>query len=134
MTDPTASNPFTFNPLINPDVIYDLYENDYPYIQEIFNTVLTNIDADIGEIRSAHAATDLEALKKNIHKIKPTFGFLGMQLVEQKCRDLEDKCRSSQSVASLTGDLDELLLLINKAQKAIQEDYQKLIIHNKPRL
>jgi HPt (histidine-containing phosphotransfer) domain-containing protein len=132
MNESSYSNSFTFNSLINPDILYELYENDYQYIEEIFNTVLTHIDADLEEIRLAQSAGDIESLRKSIHKIKPTFGFLGMPQIEQKCRDFEDKSRASQSAAPLTNELNELLLLMKAAQKAIQEDHQKLIIHNKP--
>jgi len=128
MTDQSSANSFDFNPLIHAEILDSLYENDYQYIEEIFNTALTHLDADVEMVRSA---ADPETLRKAVHKIKPTFGFLGMPDIEQQCKQFEERCKTSQSIEPLAADLDSLLQAIQKAKTVIEQDYQKLIIYNK---
>lgn len=131
MSEPSFSNSFVFNSLIDPDTIYNLYGNDYQYIEEIFHTVLANFEGDVNQVLSAYNAGDLEGLRKGVHKIKPTFGFLGILSLEQKCRQVEDKCRNSQDIKELSADINELQESLKQAQTVLEEDYKRLINYNK---
>lgn len=123
--------PFIFNKLIDPDVMKDLYENDYPYIEKIFGMALDNLDEDLDKIIICRDNQDLEGLRRGIHKIKPTFGFMGMGELEKKCTLFEEMCKEPQSTDGLAQELNELLKAIGEGKRAVEEDYQKLIRHNK---
>jgi len=84
--------PFIFNKLIDPDILNDLYENDYPYIERIFQIALDNLGSDLQAIHLSRDNKDLESLRRGVHKIKPTFGFMGMAELEKKCTLFEEMC------------------------------------------
>jgi hypothetical protein len=122
---------FSFNKLIDTAVLFDLYENDYTYIEKIFQTALVNIESDLERVRLSHRFEDGEGLRKAIHKLKPTFGFLGMPFLERECSSFEKKCTIAQSTGELSVELDLLLAQIDEGKRAVEDDYRKLIIFNK---
>jgi len=121
---------FIFNQLIDPATITDLYENDYAYIEKIFQTALINLEGDLETVRFCHSSGDREGLRKAIHKLKPTFGFLGMTVLEQQCSDFEKNCGTGLPVKELSQELVVLLQQIDTGKKAVEEDHRKLIIFN----
>jgi hypothetical protein len=123
--------PFIFNKLIDQGVLYELYENDYTYIEKIFKAALSNFEEDLERLRFCHTSGDLEGLRKAIHKITPTFGFLGIPGIENQCRMFEDMCSTHLSTSELTTELNALLEAIEAGRIVIEEDHRKLIIFNK---
>src|SRR4030095_11856042 len=101
MIQSNSSKKFIFNEKIDGDYLHSLYEDDYQYIEEIFATTLTHFDNDLSAVREAYSAGDVATLKKAVHKIKPTFGFVGLTSIQQLCAAFEDICQKAASANEL---------------------------------
>jgi HPt (histidine-containing phosphotransfer) domain-containing protein len=124
--------PIKYNELIDPAILSSLYENDYAFIQKIFQSFLdNNIDGDLQQIESCFTSGDTDGFRKVIHKLKPAFGFVGLTSIEEQCRELELLCVSGRSLNDLTGKITDLLTSTRAGKKAIEEDLQKLVQFNK---
>ena len=126
MSNQTSLNTFIFNNEIDAAYIYEMYENDYPYIATIFKAILDNYDEDLAVIRDQYRNKNLEQLRKSVHKIKPTFGFAGMLAVQEKCREFENKCQAAISIGEIEMDFSEWIKQLEEAGIIIMEEYKKL--------
>lgn len=115
------SNPFVFNEKFDTAFIHSLYEDDLAYIAEIFSITATQLEEDIPLAKAAFSGDDLALLKQRVHKLKPSFGFVGLTDLQEDCRIFEEQCREATGKApltepftSLSAKLDEALILVKK--------------------
>ncbi len=124
------SDPFSFHESIDSETLSSLYDNDLAWIEEIFSTVLENYDSDSTHIRLSLESGDLESLRKAVHKMKPSYGFIGMLKLQEKCLQLETKCKASSSVDDVRQETENLIKDIAAAKNIVQQDYQRLKTYN----
>jgi HPt (histidine-containing phosphotransfer) domain-containing protein len=117
---------FNFNPKIDRDFIISMYEDDYPYISEVFATTLGQLIPDIETVRKTFNSRDLTGLRKQVHKIKPAFGFAGLRDIEALCQQFEDNCLSADSTESLAGKYEILIRTLDEGCIIIQQEIEKL--------
>ena len=86
---------FIFNEKLDSDYLFSLYADDYPYIEEIFATTLHHFDQDFSAVEIAWESGNVADLKRATHKIKPTFGFVGLPDVQEFCRKFEENCQKT---------------------------------------
>ena len=126
MTSEDFSKKFIFNEKIDSDYLYSLYEDDYQYIEEIFQTTLLHFNEDLNSIKNAYQTNNISDLKKAIHKIKPTFGFVGLPLVQNICKDFEDICQKATSSNDLTSEYQQIVVTLAESKELIASEYNKL--------
>ena len=126
MSGANFSKKFIFNEKLDSEYLYSLYEDDYQYIEEIFQTTLTHFDEDYNSIRTAFEANNLIELKKAIHKIKPTFGFVGLPLVQHICKEFEDSCQRATASNDLITEYQQIVTTLADSKDLIASEYNKL--------
>lgn len=130
MTHQDLSKKFIFNEKIDGDYLFSLYADDYPYIEEIFGTTLQHFDEDYETLKSAFATGSLVDLKRASHKIKPTFGFVGLISTQEQVKEFEDLCQKVQHTDELTDDFKQILTTLADSKDIITSEYQKLKAFN----
>src|SRR3954465_7677079 len=126
MSGANFSKKFIFNEKLDAGYLYSLYEDDYQYIQEIFQTTLLHFNEDLNSIKDAYQTNNISDLKKAIHKIKPTFGFVGLPLVQNICREFEDICQHATSSTELTSEYQQIVVTLAESKELIASEYNKL--------
>jgi len=126
MNGSNFSKKFIFNEKIDHEYLYSLYEDDYQYIEEIFCTTLTYFDADFKAIQDAFETNNLSELKRAIHKIKPTFGFVGLPLVQNICKEFEDICQTVNTTNQLKSEYQQIVFTLAESKDLIATEYNKL--------
>lgn len=128
MSNQTEHKSFIFNEKFDKDLLASLYEDDFPYMEEIFSITLAQLKPDIVQLKAAFEQSNIEALKKASHKLKPSFGFIGLPQVQEQCKQFEDACGSSttvETVASsykqLVKELEESIIIIESEHKRLQD-------------
>jgi hypothetical protein len=117
---------FIFNEKIDEDYIYSLYEYDYAYIAEVFNNSLETLKEETGHFSSAYESSDITALKKATHKIKPLFGFTGLLHHQEMIARFEHLCENTSNTSNVTMQYMELTELIKEGRKILKEDCNRL--------
>ncbi|OQP47422.1 hypothetical protein A4H97_07965 [Niastella yeongjuensis] len=126
MNGANFSKKFIFNENIDSDYLYSLYEDDYQYIEEIFQTTLAHFNEDLNSIKVAYQTNNISELKKAIHKIKPTFGFVGLPLVQNICKEFEDICQKATSSNDLSSEYQQIVVTLAESKELIASEYNKL--------
>jgi HPt (histidine-containing phosphotransfer) domain-containing protein len=124
----TEHKTFIFNDKIDKDLLNSLYEDDFPYMEEIFSITLTQLKPDLVILKTAYEKGDWSGLQKAVHKIKPSFGFVGLPQTQQLCKQFEDSCanpdfagQSASQYNSLCTELEESIHIIETEQARLKE-------------
>lgn len=121
---------FSFDKRLDSKHLYSLYGNDYIWIQEIFRIAHENFPADLASVRQAWDTQDMDSLKRSVHKIKPTFGFIGLPGLQQTCKDLEMSIAQDASASALHSQLQTLLAQCDECAEILGQELSRLIAYN----
>jgi HPt (histidine-containing phosphotransfer) domain-containing protein len=127
-------NPFIFNQKFDSNLLLELYDSDYTYMEEIFKTVMDHYDGDLAAVRINYDEKDLQGLRKAVHKLKPVFGFIGMPDVQELCFQFEQSCSAASGTGELSDKLKKLMPVLEECNIIIRQEYEKLVSYNKARL
>jgi HPt (histidine-containing phosphotransfer) domain-containing protein len=130
MAEETLKNNFTFHEKIDAASLFSMYGDDFECMEEIFATTLKYINPDVEAVKQSFEANNPADLKKAVHKIKPTFGFVGLTEVQHLCKEMEERCQQLNSTSPLTEDFQELISAMEEARKIIEKEHQKLKDYN----
>jgi HPt (histidine-containing phosphotransfer) domain-containing protein len=130
MGSETLPKQFIFNEKMDKDTLYGLYTDDLPYIEEIFATTLQHFDADFGAVQLAYENGNTDDLKRSVHKIKPTFGFMGLLETQALCKQFEEQCAAITSITDITSQYIHFKNMLLEAKDIIQSEYLRLKAFN----
>ena len=123
-----AHKKFIFNEKIDTDYIHSLYEDDYAYIIEVFGGSLETLKEEFSHFTSAFESSDIGALKKASHKIKPLFGFTGLLQHQELVERFERLCANTNNTSNVTMQYIEMMEVIKEAKSILKEDYNRLTL------
>ena len=130
MNNLKTANAFVFNTEIDVNYLNSLYGDDFVYLQEVFETVLSDYQSLTDNIEYSYSSGNLVALRSAVHKIKPVFGFVGLTAVQQQCQLFEQICGAAGSPDILAGDFETLKNKIFQSKQIIEEEKKKLEVFN----
>ena len=117
---------FKFNEKIDENWLHSLYEDDYAYIAEVFNSGIESFREDLPALTTAFESSDIQALKRSTHKLKPVFGYAGLLFHQEMMARFENACANTSDTSNLTLQYIELLDLIRDGKNILMEDYKRL--------
>jgi HPt (histidine-containing phosphotransfer) domain-containing protein len=126
MKEELSDQKFNFDPIFDSNFLYEMYENDYQYVEEIFRTTSEGFQPDFEAIKTAFAQQDLESLKKAVHKMKPAMGFVGLLSLQQQCQNFEQECAAKQEFKEIIINYHTLLEGLTTAKEKIIVEITRL--------
>lgn len=121
---------FIFSQKIDSSYLYSLYEDDYSYIAEVFQTSLEDLNSDIDAIELAYESNEPKSLRKSIHKLKPVFGFVGLKQEEAMMQEFESLCETAETTKAISIQYQSLIRVIREAEVLIQNELNRLNAFN----
>lgn len=121
---------FVFDARLDSKHLYSLYGNDYTWVLEIFRIAHTHFPADRQAIEDAWNKKDMDALKRSIHKIKPTFGFVGMPALQQLCKQVETLLAQTVDLSERHDEVTGLLTQCRECGEVLQQELTRLMEYN----
>lgn len=91
-------------------VLFDLYENDFNYMEDVFRLTLSEFKLDLNNLRTYQLNKDLTACRKQLHKMKPSLGYVGLKRTEEHCADVEEKLKHTKSWNDINEELGWLII------------------------
>lgn len=126
MTVSSDHKKFEFQPPFNADYLFELYQNDLIMVEEVFAVTTKNYDDDIHSIIAAYEANEVGLLLRNIHRFKPTLGFVGLPDLLKKCQQLEDSGKEENDMKKIDGLYHDLIAELKKHRHLIEKTYLQL--------
>jgi hypothetical protein len=119
---------FSFNNKLDQAFLYTLYEDDLLYAQEVFKGFLSATRTEFDGIKDDYTQNALKNMRQKLHKIKPTFSFVGLTGLTEKTELIIAACDTSSytseiepGCSALFKEIEESFLLIEKELIRMQE-------------
>jgi HPt (histidine-containing phosphotransfer) domain-containing protein len=111
---------------INLDHLYDLASGDNDFIREMIEYYLSQVPV-IGEnLRKYQAQKNWFELGEVAHKAKSSFKFMGIQLLTDDAKELEDICRELPDENRIKYLLLNIEMLMISSASELREELSKL--------
>jgi chemotaxis protein histidine kinase CheA len=117
---------FIFSEKVDAEYLFSLYADDYAYMEEIFFTTLQHFDQDFDSLQLACENENINDLRKAIHKIKPTFGFIGFLDTQLLCKNFEDLCSQVTTIQDLAGEYRQIKNILIETKGVIESEHKRL--------
>ena len=91
-------------------LLHDLYENDFNYLEEVFVLTLFEFKSDLIDLREFQLSKDLAACRKQLHKMRPSLGYVGLKRSEEHCAVVEEKLKHTKSWNDINEELGWLII------------------------
>lgn len=131
MSQAPNAKPFIFNNKFDTGFLQSMYDDDFTYIQEVFTITLDQLSTDLPVVEIDFEKGDIASLKKSVHKVKPSFGYVGLLGTEQACKDFEDLCGTTSDMAVLIAPFKNLWALLHESKDLLIKELTLLETHNK---
>lgn len=126
MSQQSVAKKFVFHEKIDKEFIFNLYEYDYVYVAEVFQTSLECFDTDMARFRDSFASGDIDELRKAVHKIKPVFGYTGLLEFQDQLAKFEKQCEMQTSTEPLAADFRGLLQMLDEGKHILERELARL--------
>jgi len=115
---PATETKIAAGKLYNLDKLVALTRNDNAYVQKMISIFLEQTSQAVEQIQKACAQSDLESLYQVAHKIKPSLGSMGVDVLYQTIRDVEQKANDRDDTPELKRQVD---VLVGTLQQLIEQ-------------
>ncbi len=116
----------TFDPRLDADLLLDLYDDDKEYALTAFNDFLKISPALMREIDQELANGTVDSFRQKIHKLKPTFSYVGLPGMTRQAEIIEKKCKEAAGKDELKRLYENLKSDFEKNYELIREEVTKL--------
>jgi PAS domain S-box-containing protein len=103
--------------------LYEMYGDDKSYALDMFTLFVEEI---VPEIRELTTQESPQALKRAIHKLKPTFGMVGLTLLQEAAQHLEAICESGALHEEILTKRNEFLQIFELRLPDVKSYHQSL--------
>ena len=106
-----------------------LYGDDLEYAEEVFTEFLKNTKIEFDSIKNNYREDDLKKVRQQLHKIKPTFGFVGLTGLTERTEKVIAACDISASVKNIEPECSELFIEIEGSFRLIEAELERMKNH-----
>lgn len=117
---------FSFSPNLDITFLKELYDNDFGQAEMVFNTSAEQIRIELGHARERFSAGDTAGLKKVIHKMKPLFGYVGLNKIISDFAAFEEVCAGAESISQTENGLKHIVAITEEALQTIDSEAGRL--------
>jgi Hpt domain len=86
---------------LDSNFLYSLYENDKEHASIVFEQFLLGYPTQVAELEESFKEGNLPLLKQRMHKMKPTFSFVGLTNLTEKAGQIEKKCAEASDISDI---------------------------------
>lgn len=126
MSTGNEENSFGFSSELDTAFLKELYGDDLQQAELVFESSLQQIEMDLPVMREQFGAGDVGGLKKTVHKLKPLFGYIGLNPVQEEYSHFEAQCQTAPDAQTLHGDFKRLLESTEAAHRTIETEWMRL--------
>lgn len=119
-------NTFEFSPDLDTGFLLSIYENDMLYAEEIFANFLISLPEALKEMEDAIEKSNTELFKSVVHRIKPSFSYVGLSEITLEMDNLQKECLHTSDMNQLTGRYKPLLERIRNKIILIQQELKRI--------
>ncbi len=117
---------FVFSPELDGVFLYSLYEDDLAYAKEVFESFLKDTKQEFEQIKEWYKKNEIKNIRHKLHKIKPTFSFVGLPDITEKTEKLIIACDSATDINSIEPTCTDLFTEIEGSFLLIENELKRM--------
>lgn len=126
MSVDTNETDFRFSEVFDSLSLNDLYGEDLAMAMEVFGGSAVRISETLKAARAYIDAGDRDRLLREIHRIRPVFGYTGQPLLQDAVGRFEGLCRSGAAMSQVTEEFEELGRAMRESIRLIEGEHARL--------
>lgn len=91
------------------------------FMIEVFDTFIDQTPVYLTELDSALASKDWDMVANSIHKIKPTFSYIGRDDIKDFVQEIEQNARNKENVEEIPANVSRLKDLLQHVYAQLEE-------------
>ncbi|MFI5130319.1 MAG: Hpt domain-containing protein [Chitinophagales bacterium] len=111
---------------ISRPILQSLYGDCTESMAEVFSQFLSSHSEISENLVSSYNSEDLELLKKFLHFHGPSFMYLGMPLVSDCFKNLEEQCKRGSDRSSISSEFNILMHFVDQSKQLIANELASL--------
>jgi CheY-like chemotaxis protein len=125
-TNMPAPQEFSFDKRLDTEMLDTMYGDDLEYAFEMFEAFRDNVPNEFRSVKPLLEAEQWPDLARLLHKIKPSFGMVGLSTLEKALERMEHTAKNAPEKTSLLAAYEHVQELFDDGVKIIDSDFQKL--------
>jgi Hpt domain len=112
---------FVFSPEFDHVFLESMYDNDLDYAGEVFSGFLKETKNEVEALMNHYGNGNVTGFRQTLHKIKPTFSFVGLTGLTEKCEELISFCDKITEMklaepqwTSLSAEFEKAFILVDQ--------------------
>lgn len=112
---------------IDEHLLFELYEDDYEHRYLMFDIFLRNTPSALATISHAVSTDNVSLLKREVHKVKPTFAMVGLQKAGLLAESIEDQLQETGQLSlRLRKEVGHFKQSVQKALELVRVEQQSI--------
>lgn len=117
---------FSFSPHLDVDFLAGLYDADFEQAEMVFDTSAEQIRVELQNVKDFFQAGDVAGLKKVIHKMKPLFGYVGLNKIISDFAAFEEVCATAENISQTENGFNHIVTIAKEALQTIDSEAKRL--------
>ena len=103
------------------DYLWTFSQGDKAFMQEIITNFIQQAEENLPQIQSFLEKQELKKLRKILHKMKPSFSFMGINSLKETITQAEELAKDIKNIAELSVVLQRIQSVCRKAIQELKE-------------
>jgi len=121
---------FAFSPDLDTAFLAELYGDDLQQAELVFESSAQQLRSEVSIAETKFHDGDVPGLKKVVHKMKPLFGYIGMNEVSDEFAAFENVCMKAGGPAEVESQFQQILMLTQQSLQKLDKEIKRLKQHN----
>ncbi len=117
---------FTYDERLDTDFLNSLYEDDTEYAAIVFEQFLHSCKDQLKDMDTYFAAGEIELFKQRVHKMKPTFSFVGLTQLTAKAEQIEAVCKQTPEIQTIRPLYTDFVNTLQLMIPVVESEYERL--------
>lgn len=121
---------FRFSPELDVNFLQELYGDDFQQAEMVFESSVHQLRTELSLAEARFHDGDIQGLKKAVHKIKPLFGYIGLNKIMSEFAAFEQECAQANEPASVEAGFQHIRMIAAEALQKVDSEIKRLKQHN----
>lgn len=122
----TTNTEFVFSADMNQSFLQAMYEGDVLYASEVFQSFLVDVKKEMEDIKKWQVENDVKKIRQTLHKIKPTFGFVGLTGLTEEIEEIISLFDKSSNVSETEPFFSKIITEIQNAFLLVENELKRM--------
>lgn len=119
-------NTFEYDQRLDGGFLQSIYDDDTEHAAISFEQFLLKHPAQLQELEDSFTAGDITAFKQKLHKLKPTFSYVGLTKLTAEAEIIERMCNEIPHLNVISGLYVDLKQHLNDLIPVVEQEFKRL--------